>query len=125
MQHSTAIDEQEGDLRDEIVRLEARIEELTDTIARCRKFIFMSKLVVIAGAILLAALVFGAIRLDPVALVGAIAAVLGGIVLFGSNTSTLQQATAALRSAEAARAELIGRIKLRLVAQTTLTRTLH
>jgi hypothetical protein len=125
MQRGTAIDDEGGDLRDEIVRLEARIDELTDTIARCRKFILTSKLAVIAGAILLAAIVFGAIRLDPIVLVGAIAAVLGGTVLFGSNTSTLQQAMAALRAAEAERAALIGRIKLRLVNQQTLTMTLH
>jgi hypothetical protein len=125
MQHRMVIDGEEDDRREEIVRLEARIDELTDTIARCRKFILASKLAVIAGMILLAAVVFGAIRFDPVALVGAVAVVLGGTVLFGSNTSTLQQALAALRSAEAERAALIGRIKLRLVAQNTLTSTLH
>jgi hypothetical protein len=47
---------------------------------------------------------------------GSIAAVLGGIVSLGSNTSTLQQTIDAIRVAEAHRSELIGRIDLRLVS---------
>ena len=54
--------------------------------------------------------------------IAAIAALIGGIVLFGSNNSTLQQARAALRAAEAERAMLIGRIELRVVDGG---RTLH
>ena len=80
---------------------------------------------IIAGAILLAAILLEAIRPDPVALIAAITAVIGGIVLFGSNTSTLQQAAAAVRSAEAERAALIGRMQLRVVEQGALTTTLH
>jgi hypothetical protein len=125
MQRSGTIDPDAGDAHEQIAQLEALIEELSERIERCRKFILMSKLAIIAGAILLAAILFEAIRFDPVALIGAITAVIGGIVLFGSNTSTLQQAIAALRSAEAERAELIGQMKLRLVEQAALTTTLH
>jgi hypothetical protein len=42
--------------------------------------------------------------------------VIGGIVVFGSNTSTSKQA-AALKAAEAHRAELIGMIDLRPVGR--------
>ena len=51
------------------------------------------------------------------AMVGAISAVIGGIVVFGSNTSTSKQAAAAIRAAEAVRAELIGKINPRLVGE--------
>ena len=45
----------------------------------------------------------------------AIAALLGGLVLFGSNSSTSKQKNAALRAAESERADLIGKIDLTLV----------
>jgi hypothetical protein len=48
-------------------------------------------------------------------LVAAIAALLGGIVLWGSNRSTANEATAQLAAVEARRAELIGLIELRVI----------
>jgi hypothetical protein len=48
-------------------------------------------------------------------MVGAFAAMIGGVVLLGSNRSTLQQSTAAMQAAEAQRAALIGEIDLRVV----------
>lgn len=45
------------------------------------------------------------------------AAVIGGAVIFGSNTSTSKQAAAAIKAAEALRAELIGMIDLRSVEE--------
>jgi hypothetical protein len=41
--------------------------------------------------------------------------VLGGIVVFGSNSSTLEQAMAATRAAELRRSQMIGKIDLRVV----------
>jgi hypothetical protein len=45
----------------------------------------------------------------------ALAAVIGGTVVCGSNTSTLKQTTTAMKAAEAHRAELISRMDLRVV----------
>ena len=59
----------------------------------------------------------GAIRLDPVVMLGAIAAAIGGIVMLGSNRSTSQETAAALQVAEADRARLIGEIDLRVVSE--------
>ena len=61
------------------------------------------------------ALIIGAVGFDPTVLIGAIAAVVGGIVVFGSNTSTLKQTTTAMKAAEAYRTELISRMDLRVV----------
>jgi len=109
----------EDDAREEIARLEARIEELADVVESCRKVILAAKAAIAAGALLMLAVLIGVIRFDPLSMIGAMAAVLGGIVLFGSNASTSQQATAALRAAEARRAELIDAIELRPVGDDT------
>jgi hypothetical protein len=107
----------DGDLRDQILRLEAHIEELTGVIERCRKISLVSKVAVAAGGIWLLASMLGAIRFDPVAMIGAIGVVIGGTVVFGSNTSTSQQTAVAIKTAEALRAELIGKINLRVVGE--------
>ena len=49
--------------------------------------------------------------------IGSNPAVIGGTVIFGSNTSTSKQAEAAIKATEALRAELIGKIDLRLVEE--------
>ena len=115
----------DGDPRDEIVRLEAKIEQLAGVIESCRKIIAVSRAAIVVGAILLVAIMLGALRLDPTMLIASIAAVIGGIVLLGSNSRTSDDATAALRTAEARRAELIGAIDLQLVAETEREWTSH
>jgi hypothetical protein len=50
-------------------------------------------------------------------MISAISAVIGGTVVFGSNTSTSKQAAVAIKAAEALRAELIGKINLRVVGE--------
>jgi len=107
----------EDDVHDEIARLEAQIEELAEAIESCRKIILASKAAIAVGGILLVAIMVGAIRFDPMAFMAAVAALLGGTVLFGSNSSTSQEKTAALNAAEAQRAEMISRIDLTLVGE--------
>jgi hypothetical protein len=104
------------DARDEIARLEAQIEQLAEAIENCRKIDLASKIAVGLGGILLLAIAVGVIRFDPTAFIAAVAALLGGTVLYGSNSSTSREKTAALRAAEAKRAALIGQIDLTLVA---------
>jgi hypothetical protein len=105
----------EGDLREQIQRLEARIEELVEAIERCRKIALMSRVAIVLGGILILITVIGVIRFDPMIMIGAIAAAIGGTVVLGSNSSTAEETAAALKAAEAHRAELIGGINLRLV----------
>ena len=107
----------DGDPRTQILRLEDEIEELTEVLERCRKIILISKIAVAAGGIWLLTLTIGIIRFDPVAMIGAIAVVIGGTVVFGSNASTSKQTAVAMTTAEALRAELIGKINLRVVTE--------
>ena len=90
----------DGDLHEQILHIEARIEDLTDIIERCRKIILISKVTIAAGGILILATVIGAVGFDATVLIGAIAAVIGGTVVFGSNTSTLKQTLTNMKAAE-------------------------
>jgi len=105
--------ETEDDPHDEIARLEAQIESLSDTIEGCRKLILLAKVVVAGGAIAMLAMLFGAIRGDALVLAGAMAALMGGIVVLGSNMSTSNQALAKMKDTEARRAALIDQLELR------------
>jgi len=105
----------DGDLREEIVRLEADIEQFAETIESCRKLLLIAKAAMALAALLVLGGVLGAITLDPAVLIAAFGVFLGGIVVFGSNTSTLEQAVAATKAAELRRSELIGQIDLRVV----------
>jgi hypothetical protein len=107
--------EDEDDWSGEISRIEARLEELADMAERCRKIILVSKIVIYVGGGWLLGAVLGLLGSNAVAALGAIAAVLGGIVSLGSNVSTLRQTTAAMAAAETFRSDLIGRIDPRLV----------
>jgi cell division septum initiation protein DivIVA len=111
----------DDDVREEISRLEAQIEELAEAIESCRKIILAAKAAIAIGGVLLVAIMVGAIRFDPMAFMAAVAALLGGTVLFGSNSSTSQEKTAALKAAETQRAELIGQIDLTVVGERNRT----
>lgn len=110
------MDDEEDDPTDEISQIEARLEALAEKAEQCRKIIMVSKAVIAAGGVLLLVMMLGVFGSGPAAALGSIAAVLGGIVSLGSNTSTLQQTIAAINAAEAHRSDLIGRIDLRLVS---------
>jgi hypothetical protein len=105
----------EADPHDQIAQLEAQIEALAETVEGCRKIMLVAKIAMAGGALLVLAMVVGAIRTDLASLSGSTAAVLGGIVLLGSNRSTADQALARMKKAEAARSELIDRLELRPV----------
>ena len=105
---------------DEISRIEARLEELAEISERCRKIILVSKAAIAGGAALLLVMMLGLFGSNQVATIGSIAVVLGGIVSFGSNVSTLRQTMAAIRAAEVLRSKLISRIDLRVVGERTV-----
>ena len=105
----------DGDLRDQIARIEVDIDELAKTLDGCRKAMLFSKVATAAGGIWILANLLGAIRFDSVTMIGAIAAIIGGVVVFGSNWSTSKQTMAAMKAAEIQRAELIDMIDLRTV----------
>jgi hypothetical protein len=69
-----------------------------------------------------AATTLGVVTFDPMAMVAGLAALLGGVVVFGSNTSTANQLSESMRSAEAQRAALIGQLDIRLVEDAPANR---
>ena len=110
----------EDDPADEISQIEARIEELAGVAERCRKFILASKAAIAAGVALLLVAILGLFGFGQVAALGSIALMLGGIVSFGSNVSTLRQTNAAISAAETLRLDMISRIHLRLVGDAPM-----
>ncbi|MGA7031571.1 MAG: hypothetical protein WB052_01840 [Pseudolabrys sp.] len=110
----SVVDMVDGDLRDQIARLESDIEQLAEGLERCRKAMLLSKGAIAAGGICILAYFLG-IRFEPTIVIGALAAIVGGVVGFGSNSSTAKQTMAAMKVAEAQRTELIGMIDLRSV----------
>ena len=112
-----------ADPRDEIARLEARIERLSESAERCRKIAVFAKATIAAGLVLLAAILLGFVRADGLSLMVAAILSMGGIVLFGSNDTTAKQTAERIAEAERLRAELIGAIELTLVPEPS--RLLH
>ena len=113
----TTIDQ--ADTRNQIARLEQRLEELSAALETSRKAILASKLSIAGGGLMMLAIVLGLVSAQPLAVVVSIAAMLGGIVGFGANVSTARQDRAALEATEAARSELISRLELRDIGQGT------
>jgi hypothetical protein len=101
------------DPHQETADLEAEIDELAHAAERCRKVIALAKAATVTGGLLFVIALIGPVRFGPVALVLAITAVLGGLALFGSHTSTRDQIMAKIRAREARRAQLIGELDLR------------
>ena len=113
----------DGALREQISRLEADIERLSDVAQRCRKIAVAAKAAIGAGCVLLASLLVGAIGADALSLMISAILIIGGIVLLGSNDTTLKLMLARIEEAERLRAALISQMELTLVPETT--RLLH
>lgn len=111
----------EEDFRNDIAELEARIEALSESIARCVKISLAARLAIGGGALWIALVLLGVIAFSPGPVVAAIAAIIGGTVLLGSNSTSWNQAEAELRAAETMRTNLIGRMQLRVVGAKTPT----
>lgn len=111
----------------QIAELEERIEALSASIERCRKISLAAKIAIGAGAAWFALFLVWILPFEPTAFVASVAAVLGGCVLLGSNSTTWEQTEQALAAAKTARDQLISSIDLRLVgdAPGTITRTIH
>jgi hypothetical protein len=113
----------EINVSDQIAQLEGRIESLTESIERCGKISVGAKLAIAAGGVWFVLFLLWILPFNATAFVAAVTAILGGVVLLGSNATTWEQTKAELQAAEAARASLIGRLGLRLVGEEP--RTLH
>jgi hypothetical protein len=74
------------------------------------------------GVALLFLMLLGLFGSNQIVAMGSIAAVLGGIVSLGSNVGTLRQTVAAMSNAEALRSDMISRIDLRVVGDSTMKR---
>ena len=109
-------DLENGDPHEEIVHLEEQIDELAAKIESCRKFILASRIAVAGGGVVLAAMLVGAIRSDLGLMAAAVASLLGGIVVWGSNSSAAKEAAKELAAAESERAALIAHINPRVIS---------
>ncbi len=105
-----------ADAHEEIVRLEERAEELAAKIESCRKFILGGRVAIVGGVIVLFAMLIGVIRSDLGFTAGSAASLLGGFVIWGSNSSTAKEAAKEIATVEAKRAALIERINPRVVS---------
>jgi hypothetical protein len=114
----------DNDLHDQIARLEVDIEQLAKTLDGCRKAMLLSKVAIAAGGIWIFPYLLGAIGFEPATVVGALAAIIGGVVVFGSNLSTSKQTIAAIKAAEMRRAQLIDKIDPRAVGMNRVWRPL-
>jgi hypothetical protein len=106
-----------GATRSDIAHIEEHIEALQESIARCRKLSLVAKISIATGAAWITLTLFGLVDFVPFMLVAAMAAVIGGIVLAGSNSTTWTQTEATLAASEAMRTEMIGRMEMRVVGE--------
>jgi hypothetical protein len=100
---------------EDIARVEAHIQELGEAIERCRKFSLTAKFAIAAGIGWIALSMAAVVSYTPETTLTALAAIIIGIVLLGSNRTTWKETEGALRASEAMRADMIGRLQLRTV----------
>ena len=107
----------DDEIHDTIESLEQRIEGLAAETLRCRKFALAARVLIAAGMVALALMLVGLLTFTPEMMIAALAAVIGGVVLLGSNASTWAQAESALHKAETLRGDLIAGMPLRVVGE--------
>jgi hypothetical protein len=105
----------QDETHDDIERIEAQLEQLAGVLERCRKVGLLAKTILAGGALSLVAVFLGLLVATPLAVLGSLAALVGGTVLYGSNYGTLQHTTTAMAKAELARTKLIDGRELQLV----------
>ena len=101
----------------EIARLEERIEELRQAIARCDKIALAAKIAIAGGALWFAMALLTILAFSAAGFTGALAALLGGFVLLGSNKTTREEFETSLQAAEDRRRGLIDAMDLRVVEE--------
>ncbi|HEY5206022.1 MAG TPA: hypothetical protein VIJ63_15665 [Roseiarcus sp.] len=97
---------------DEIERLELRIEELREAIARSRRLRLVGLASAVAGPALIVGFVLGFVDYAPTRVIVALALAMGGMVLMGSSRSSTEELQRALKQAEAERVAAIDALEL-------------
>jgi predicted tellurium resistance membrane protein TerC len=99
---------------DEIERLEIRIEELRERIARSRRLRLVGLASAMIGPALIVAFILGLVDYNParVLVAFAFALAIGGMVLMGSSRSSTEELERALKQAEAERMAAIDALEL-------------
>lgn len=100
------------DIRERIARLERESENLAGTIESCRKAMSLAQIAMAIGALAFIADISGLLRLPAATIFVAIAAMIGGVVLYGTNHSTRLEATNRARAIELERARCIDQLEL-------------
>jgi hypothetical protein len=111
----------DDDAHDAIEKLEAHIEALGETIERCGKISLAAKFAVAAGAVWMVLVLLTIAPFDPATFIAAMAIAIGGVVLLGSNATTWAQTEAELRRAQAQRTDVIERMHLSVIGESTPT----
>jgi hypothetical protein len=99
------------ELSDRISLLEAEIERLARVAERCWKIILIAKIAIVLGGLTLLATLLQLVKFDQLVFLGSITALLGGVVVAGSNAATLGQIQRDLRAAEQLRTKLIDQLE--------------
>ena len=97
---------------DEIERLELRIEELREMIARSRRLRLVGLASAVAGPALIVAFILGLVDYNPARVLVAFALAIGGMVLMGSSRSSTEELERDLKQAEGERMAAIDALEL-------------
>src|SRR3984885_5179608 len=97
---------------DEIERLEIRIEEFREAIARSRRLRLVGLASAVIGPALMVAFILGLVDYTPARVLVAFALAIGGMVLMGSSRSSTEELVRALKQAEAERMAAIDGLEL-------------